>query len=171
MDRSSPQPPFPPPIPGVDQRESIARCERAIRESVEQLRGADPTRLAELARAATEKRLAWFAAHQESLDLGAGTVLDRAYRLFLAKLGIPPDEAPIVARRPDRIVIHSMNPCPTLEACRILDLDTRYICAVLTEAPMAALLRCFDPRLRFARNYERLRPFSGYCEEMIILEE
>jgi len=26
------------------------------------------------------------------------------------------------------------------------------------------------PKLRFSRNYDKLRPYSNYCEEMIILD-
>jgi len=28
-----------------------------------------------------------------------------------------------------------------------------------------------DHRLKFARNYDKIRPYSDYCEEMIILEK
>ena len=69
------------------------------------------------------------------------------------------------------LVLRSSNFCPTLEACRILDLDTRFVCRHLTEKPTTDLLRQIHPKLRFTRNYESLRPNAPYCEEMIILDE
>jgi len=71
----------------------------------------------------------------------------------------------------NRIIIHSKNFCPTLEACRILNMDTRFVCRHLTENPTTELIRQLHPRLRFCRNYEKLRPHSAYCEEMIVLED
>jgi hypothetical protein len=37
--------------------------------------------------------------------------------------------------------------------------------------PVQAFLSKIDPRLRFDRNYEALRPHTVYCEEIITLEE
>jgi tRNA(adenine34) deaminase len=65
------------------------------------------------------------------------------------------------------IVFHSANFCSTLEACRILELDTRHVCRLYNEKATQELIRQIDPRLRFSRNYEKLRPQSAYCEEMI----
>jgi tRNA(adenine34) deaminase len=79
-------------------------------------------------------------------------------------------EAPIVCRSDTEIVFHSINFCPTLESCRILKTDTRYICKRLNENATDSLLKQLDPRLSFARNYDRLRPQAPYCEEMIRLE-
>jgi tRNA(adenine34) deaminase len=115
--------------------------------------------------------VSWFKAQRDSLKLGEGTPLERAYRVFLAKLSVAACEAPIVEKRADRIVIHSRNFCPTLEACRILGLDTRQVCARMTEGPMDKLLKQVDPRLCFSRNYEAIRPNGDYCEETISLRE
>lgn len=145
--------------------------DRQVRECVEQLRGADDARLGAMARQLEEKRLSWFESNRDREEFRDGTPLERAYRVFLAKLRVPPGEAPVVERGPERVVIHSRNFCPTLEACGILGLDTRRVCARLTEAPMDALLRRVDPRLRFSRNYAALRPHCGYCEETIFLAE
>jgi hypothetical protein len=59
--------------------------------------------------------------------------------------------------------------CPTLEACRILDLDTRRVCRLYNEGATGELLRQVDPRLVFRRNYEKLRPYAAFCEEIIEL--
>lgn len=144
---------------------------RRVRESVEQLRNADGEKLRELARRLSEKRVRWFQTECLSSEKAGANPLDRAYDVFLRKLEITPEEAPIVRRDSDRLVIHSTNFCPTLEACRILELDTRFVCRLLTEEPTTELLRQVHPRLRFTRNYDRLRPNCEYCEETIILDD
>jgi len=59
--------------------------------------------------------------------------LKRGYRLLLHKLDISEAEASIVGRQKGIIVFHSKNFCPTLEAGRILRLDTRRICRLVNE--------------------------------------
>ncbi len=98
------------------------------------------------------------------------SIIDDAYNLFLRKLGITVNDAPIVKRGETKIVIHSKNFCPTLEACQILNLDTRCVCRLLTEYPTNELIRQLHPKLRFSRNYDKFRPHSTYCEEMISFE-
>jgi hypothetical protein len=61
------------------------------------------------------------------------------------------------------------NPCPTLEACVRLGLDTRTVCRQAYHQPVQVMLSRLDPRLRFERNYEALRPYVSYCEERIVL--
>jgi len=41
----------------------------------------------------------------------------------------------------------------------------------LTEKTTTELLRRVNPKLRFTSNYEKLRPYSDFCEEMILMEE
>ena len=94
---------------------------------------------------------------------------EQAYRLLLLRLGIPESQAPIIEKGPRRLVFHSRNFCPTLEACQILGLDTRRVCRLYNEGATQALVRQVDPRLCFRRNYEKLRPYAGYCEEIIEL--
>ena len=62
----------------------------------------------------------------------------------------------------------SKNPCPTLEACRRLDLDTRKVCRKSYEKPTQAFLSALDPELRFYRSYETIRPHADVCEERIV---
>jgi tRNA(adenine34) deaminase len=155
---------------GVLHGECSVLYDRKVRESVRQLRNASEETLEELARELSAKRVRWFQTLGQSSEEASMDPLDRAYHVFLRKLDISSDEAPIVRRSADRIVIHSNNFCPTLEACRILNLDTRFVCRRLTEKPTTELLRQVDPRLRFSRNYDRLRPNCEYCEETILLE-
>jgi tRNA(adenine34) deaminase len=140
-----------------------------VRRAIRQLRNADEQRLQSLSAELTQKRLDWFAAHQPELNRSGGAILDQAYAVFLRKLNLSTADAPMVSRTPTSIVVHSRNFCPTLEACKILGLDTRLICARLTERPMDALLKQIDPCLTFSRNYDCIRPQAEYCEEVIRL--
>jgi hypothetical protein len=135
------------------------------------LRDADQSKLEALARELSSKRLQWFSGNRGSFENSSEDVLEFAYQVFLKKLGIAAAETPVVHRDDVSLVLHSSNFCPTLEACSILGLDTRFVCRHLTEKPTTDLLRQIHPRLRFARNYERLRPHADCCEEMIILDQ
>ena len=142
----------------------------AIEREMEHLRGADDAAFRALNEDSTRRRVAWFAQHRAEFALPTDDSLEAGYRLLLARFGITPAEAPIVSRSEYAITFHSQNFCPTLEACRLLGLDTRHVCRCINEDSTNALLRQLDPRLRFSRNYEKLRPFAPYCEETISLE-
>ena len=118
-----------------------------------------------------QKRIAWFENDPESI-LGQlhGTEVEKAYQLILMKLGISEKEAPIVEESQGRVVFHSINPCPALQACVILGLDTREVCAMHTEKATEELIKRINPNLRFTRNYEKVRPYAAYCEEIITLQ-
>ncbi len=131
------------------------------------LRGATEERLVEYNRQTAMRRLEWYHREKPNLRLGAGDAALQGYRLLLLKLGIAEAEAPVVRRAEGLVVFHSKNFCPTLEACRILGLDTRWVCRLYNEGAADQLIRQLDPSLRFSRNYERIRPYSGYCEERI----
>jgi tRNA(adenine34) deaminase len=156
---------------GVLGAECALLYNRAVLEEVARLRGTTPADLRRHGEALTEKRLRWCDEHPELLPARTADPLKSGYELLLAKLGIDATEAPIVERSERRLVFHSRNLCPTLEACRILDLDTRMVCREMTESPAAALIARVHPGLRFSRNYRRLRPHDDVCEEIISLEE
>ena len=80
-----------------------------------------------------------------------------------------PQGGEIVAWTRREIVMRWWNPCPTLEACVQLGLDTRVICRQVYHQPVQEMLSRLDPRLRFERNYQALRPHVPYCEERIVL--
>ena len=137
------------------------------------LREADEKKLKVLAKKICKKRLQWFSDNYGKNVLekrGLFDPIDEGYRVFLAKLNISAAEAPVVHREKNLLILHSRNFCPTLEACKILNLDTRFVCRHLTEEPTTELLRQVDSRLRFTRNYEKLRPYWDYCEEKIEIE-
>jgi tRNA(adenine34) deaminase len=144
---------------------------KEVRDSVDQLRDADKQKLEALAEDLLMRRLRWYAEHGHCLATDGQDILHVAYRVFLQKLGISEDQAPIVRCDEKHLILHSRNYCPTLEACNLLGLDTRFVCKYLTEKPTTDLIRQIHPKLRFTRNYKHLRPHSDYCEEMIILED
>jgi tRNA(adenine34) deaminase len=144
--------------------------DREVREEICRLRGASSEQLRAHGEALAAKRLRWYQANAGGLALPSGDSLERAYALLLVKLGIRPDEAPVVRRTPTALTFLSANRCPTLEACRILDLDTRRVCSIVTESATEVLLQQLDPRLRFTRRYETLRPHGDCCEETIFLD-
>ena len=98
-----------------------------------------------------------------------GTDVEKAYQLMLRKLGIDESELPIATKTTDRIVLHSQNFCPVIGACDFLGLDTREVCKEIFERPMEVLMQRINPRLKFTRNYDKIRPRSPYCEEVITL--
>ncbi len=156
--------------PGVLADECRPLYDRAVRAEVARIRDATTDGLGRHAEVLAAKRLAWCDEHPEALPAPGLDPLQAGYDLLLRKLDIDPADAPIVERDAHRIVFHSRNFCPTLEACRILGEDTTRVCRALTEMPAAVLVARADPRLRFSRNYSRIRPASDACEELINLE-
>jgi hypothetical protein len=133
--------------------------------------GLDET-LSILERCVTEKRLAWAEAHLSEMNLTGHPVLD-GYRWFYEKyLGVfVPRDGEIVELSEKRIVSRWWNLCPTLEACKKFGLDTREVCKKAYHRPVQEFLMQLHPGLRFERNYDRLRPHTDYCEEVIFLED
>lgn len=156
---------------GLLRAECSILYNREVRKEIKNLKGAGEGRLRELDARSAQRRLAWYRSERPDPAggpaAGGGDALDRGYRLLLKKLGISEREAPIVHREPTRLVFHSKNFCPTLEACIILGLDTRTVCRLSNEGSTAELIRQIDPRLRFSRNYDNLRPYAAFCEERI----
>lgn len=128
--------------------------------------------LACLEQCVIEKRLAW-------LQANLGEVIDEndplleGYQWFYEKyLGVSiPEDGEIVEHTGKRMVMRWWNPCPTLEACQKLGLDTRQVCKKAYQKPVQEFLERIHPKLRFDRNYENIRPYAAYCEEIIVLED
>jgi tRNA(adenine34) deaminase len=140
-----------------------------VRNEIKKLRGTSDEQLAGYDEDSKRKRLEWYSTNRPSLS--EAEPVERAYELLTMKLDIDSTEAPIVEKDARRIVFHSMNCCPTLEACKILQLDTRKVCRLYNEGSTQALIRQIDPRLSFTRNYDKLRPYSEFCEELITFME
>lgn len=152
---------------GILQKECAVLYNQKVRTELEILRGATNEELKSYNQCSITERLKWFHKEKPYLTFGEVDVLDQGYRLLLHKLGISEAEAPIVNRERKRLVFHSQNFCPTLEACKILRLDTRKICRLYNEGATDRLIRQIDPKLHFSRNYDKIRPYSDYCEERI----
>lgn len=128
--------------------------------------------LAHLEKCVIEKRLAWLKANQGEIIAGSDALMG-AYHCFYdgyLRLSIPKD-GEIIEHTPKRMVMHWWNPCPTLEACQKLGLDTREVCKKAYHRPVQEFLKRINPKLRFDRNYEHIRPYTTYCEEIILLED
>jgi tRNA(adenine34) deaminase len=122
-----------------------------------------------LSQEAARRRLEWYDANRMRLGL-EGSIVRRAYTLLLIRyLGLDPAEVPVIYEDEGKIVWRSFNFCPLLEACRRLGLDTREVCRMYQELPVSALISRIDPDLRFSRDYDRIRPYTSFCEEIIEL--
>ena len=116
----------------------------------------------------SKKRLRWYEENKGKLNL-KGSDVRKAYTLFLIQyLGLSPREAPVIYEDEGKIVWRSYNFCPVLEACKRLGMDTREVCRQSEEKPVQELISRISPNLKFSRNYEKIRPYEQYCEEMIV---
>ena len=120
---------------------------------------------AETERETQAKRLAWL--RQRSRP-GAVSPRRAFEALFLDYLGLDPAQLVVRREGPDEIFWESRNPCPTLAACESLGLDTRIVCRRVSDKPVQGFLSYLDPRLRFVRDYDHLRPHEPFCAEGIV---
>ena len=153
---------------GILKKECLKLYNNDIRKLVKEFRKSEWINIEE---DLLNKRMQWFESNKMMIRKLKGSDLEKAYHLILMKIGIKSSEAPIVEKSENKIIFHSKNYCPSLEACIILDLDTREVCKEIYERPTEELIRRLNPKLRFTRNYECIRPYSDYCEEIIILEK
>ena len=116
-----------------------------------------------------QKRLAWLRQHEPIACRYERPTPRQAFDLlFFDRMGLAPDELPIVSESETEIVWQSINRCPTLEAVQALGLDTRIVCRATTEKSTQAFMSQIDPQLRFLRSYETIRPHANHCREMIV---
>jgi tRNA(Arg) A34 adenosine deaminase TadA len=124
--------------------------------------------LREIEQAVTEKRLTWWADHPY---LKAVEPVSPRYAfecMFFDYMGLKKDDLPILSVTETEITWASKNPCPTLEACGRLKLDTRKVCRHAYEKSTQAFISQLNPRLRFVRSYTEIRPHAKICRESII---
>lgn len=137
-----------------------------VRQHVERLK---TTPYPAIEREVAEKRIAWFKQQFPNKDEDERPTPRRAFELlFFDYMGLSPDDLPIVSETDDEIVWRSLNPCPTLEACHALGLDTRKACRAAYEKSTQALISLLDPQLRFLRSYTEIRPHAPHCLERIV---
>ncbi len=138
--------------------------ERRIQNKVEQFRrsGGDYRKVQEELK---QKRLAWWETNKDRMNL-AGSLPRQAFMVVLfGYMGIRLRDIQIVYEDERKIIWHSFNFCPILEACKRLGLDTRIICKETNEESVQDFISCLSPKLRFSRSYEKIRPYAVYCEE------
>jgi hypothetical protein len=152
---------------GILKEECSVLYREDVRAEVKKLRGATDRQLSELNADSANRRIQWFKENKAAFDFLDGDAVTAGYKLLLKRFKITEAQAPIVAKSEHEVVFHSQNFCPTLEACKILDLDTREICSKLNENATDTLLKQVNPCLAFSRNYQKLRPYTDYCEEKI----
>jgi tRNA(adenine34) deaminase len=152
---------------GILKEECSVLYREDVLAEVKKLRGATDKTLSELNADSTNRRTQWFRENKATFDFLKGDALTAGYKLLLKRFNITEAQAPVVAKSEHEVVFHSQNFCPTLEACKILGLDTRDICRKLNENATDALLKQVNPCLEFSRNYQKLRPYTDYCEEKI----
>ena len=93
---------------------------KSVRDEMERLGKANDRTLTSLNLSSAEKRVQWFKDNCDSFDFINEDILYSAYELLLKRLKIGSDEAPVVRKTDKEITFHSMNFCPTLEACKYL---------------------------------------------------
>ncbi len=137
-----------------------------VRAEIKKLRNATDAELRSYDRQRAEKRIEWYRSQNRGMP-SADSALLKAYRVLLARFRTTEAECPVVERDERKLVFRSANFCPTLEACKILQVDTKRICRLSNEGSADRLVREVHPKLRFSRNYKKIRPYSEYCEEFI----
>jgi tRNA(Arg) A34 adenosine deaminase TadA len=155
---------------GILNQECAVLYREDVRREIAKLRNANDETLSQLNMESAAKRTQWFKENKEQFEFLNSDLLLSGYKLLLKRFNITQDQAPITAKSDSQIVFHSKNFCPTLEACKILNLDTKKICKKLNENSTDTLLKQVSPQLCFSRNYAKLRPHSDYCEESISIK-
>lgn len=144
----------------------MSNYEALIRQQVERL---STSHFNEIEASVAAKRIAWY--QQQAFvisDSQTTTPRDAFERLFFGYMGLTPKDLPIVRETENEITWLSKNPCPTLDACLKLGLDTRQVCRAAYEKSTQAFLSQIDPQLRFLRSYQEIRPYADHCLESIV---
>ena len=79
---------------------------------------------------------------------------------------INPENSKMIRVSDKKIKIESYNFYPYLEACKQLGLDTKFICKEIGEPSIQQVCEMINPRLKFSRNCQKIRPnHCNFCEE------
>ena len=122
----------------------------------------------EIESSVARKRIQWcrdYFSHQPKIT--HPTPRDAYELLFFEYMGLTKTDLPVISETATEITWSSQNPCPTLDACIRLGLDTRKICRAAYEKSTQAFISQIDPQLRFKRSYTEIRPYSPFCRESI----
>jgi len=119
----------------------------------------------------TQEYTQWFKQNSAKYDLSGPPLVSAYQTIFKHISGRNLSDINITEQSEKRIVHHFDLPCSILDACIELGLDTRKVCKALHQKAGNILLQFFDPRLRFDRDYKKIRPYTDSCVEMFWLEE
>ncbi|MFX0027312.1 MAG: nucleoside deaminase [Candidatus Hermodarchaeota archaeon] len=156
---------------GILKQKCLLLYNKKIREYIRQFRTAASQDWKNYETEIIKKRKKWFLENRSKINKFKGSDIEKAYKMLIMKLEIDELEAPIIEKSNSKLVFHSKNFCSSLEACKILDLDTRIICRQIFERPTEEFIKLLNPKLRFSRNYNFIRPYADYCEEIISLDK
>ena len=124
----------------------------------------------EINRKSIENRLGWYEEHKNTLSL-SGSDVRKGYTLIMLEfMQLDPEEAKVVYEDEKKIIWRSTNWCPILEACKKAGYDTRKVCKRGEEESVQRLIENINPNFRYTRDYDRIRPYTPYCEEIIYLQ-
>jgi len=148
-----------------------AHDEEAVKAFIDEISDAEERGdYSHINRKSIENRLRWYEEHENELDL-EGTDVHKAYTMVMLKfMEKNPEEVPIVYEDEKKIVWRSYNWCPILEACKRMGYDTRKVCRLGEETSVQLMIEKINSKLRYTRNYEKIRPYTDFCEEIIYLE-
>jgi len=151
--------------------------QKAIEEKVEQLKRikAGTLSVQELVSLIVQRRLNWLKENLKRLLKKYAYLddLEKAHMIIgFENMKIDQTKQKITRISRTKIRIDSYNFCPYLEACKILGLDTRFVCKEIMEKSTQIVLEAINPRIGFSRNYQNIRPYNpDYCEEYLELVE
>ena len=146
--------------------------QKAINEKLEQLTKIKEGSLTqeELTNLITERRINW-------IKINFHRLLDKYFSLSLEELAyniiffehmkINPKYSKMKRVSKNKLEINSYNFCLYLEACKLLSLDTKFICKEIWEPSIKKMISLIDPHLNFDRDYSHIRPHTPFCKEYI----
>lgn len=112
--------------------------------------------------------LLWLAARRATKVRDLGEVVSVFYLDFLR---LRRAHVKVVRLSKCEAVVRCSNPCPILDLSLRLSLDTRFVCRIVSEPVCRFVLARLDPRLELERDYAKIRPYAGYCEERVYLRD
>ena len=146
--------------------------EKLVTEIIEKIKRAEETGNYDFIwQDSLKRRLAWYEKNKDKLELD-GSEVKKAYTILLLNyMGLDSKEVPVVYEDERKIVWKSFSWCPVLEACKRANFDTREVCKKGWEKSVQEFVKKINPKIKFSRNYEKIRPHAEYCEETFELVE
>ena len=119
-----------------------------------------------------DKKMMWLEENLNKIKRDKSPIDNALKILYELYLKISFGRNGIIVKKTDKeLVTRCWNRCPVLEACQKFNLDTKIVCRQSYDRWIQIFLSKIHPKLKFYRNYERIRPYSPYCEEVIVLDD